>query len=65
MMKAKVITYGGVKVPAYYVHSDAPPAPMMRTVKHWQLIIDGLFIADTSVPEQAELFKRIAAKIND
>lgn len=34
------------------------------TVQHWVLHVDGVFIADTSVPEQKALFDDIAHSLN-
>lgn len=48
---ARVTTYGGERVHEW---------SNTRTVQHWQLEVDGRFIADTSIPSDAELFQRIA-----
>ncbi len=49
---AKVTTYGGEDRGSY------------KTVRHWQLHVAGRFIADTSTPQDAELFARIAEAWN-
>ena len=51
-MRAHVSTYGDDLVDG------------VHTVKHWQLDVDGQFIADTAQPKLAELFVRIADTIN-
>lgn len=33
-------------------------------VRHWQLYVDGAFIADTATPQQRDRFIAIAAAIN-
>jgi hypothetical protein len=48
-MKAEVTTYGGNRAEDGYC-----------TVQHWQLYVDGEFIADTSNSAQADLFHKIA-----
>ena len=51
-MKSHVSTYGGELRGAY------------PTVKHWQLHVDGVFIGDTSIPKNGELFERVAEALN-
>ena len=34
-------------------------------VQHWQLVIDGKFIADTSAPHTAAHFRSIADRLNE
>jgi hypothetical protein len=34
------------------------------STQHWQLFVDGLFIAETSVPEHLVVFQRIADVVN-
>lgn len=52
-MTARVETYGGEENEFSY-----------RTVQHWQLVVDGFFVADTSAPQHAEMFERIAEAWN-
>lgn len=52
-MEARVTTYGND------LTSDG-----LRTVQHWQLKIDGEFLADTSSPNRAKWFLTIADAIN-
>lgn len=52
-MKATVTTYGGDRF------NDG-----VMSVKHWQLHVDDVFIADTSIDSKAGLFERIAERIN-
>ena len=33
-------------------------------VTHWQLVVKGKFIADTSVSEEAELYRFVVSQIN-
>jgi hypothetical protein len=47
-VRAKLVTYGGKN----------------HTVMHTQLLVDGQFVADSSSPEHAAFFKRIADQLN-
>jgi len=58
-VKAEVRTYGGEETRKPY------DGYMYKTVQHWQLYVDDTFISDSSVPEHAELFQRIADKLNE
>jgi hypothetical protein len=35
------------------------------TVQHWQLMFDGFFIADTSVPEHLDKWKELMQLVNN
>jgi hypothetical protein len=35
-----------------------------QTVQHWQLIVDGQFVADSSTPQDRRLYERIVEAIN-
>lgn len=60
-MKAEVRTYGGEERTGEVYGRTLT----LTTVKHWQLYVDDEFISDSSVPEHAELFQRIADKLNE
>jgi hypothetical protein len=54
-MVANVTTYGGEPGTSHWY----------RSVQHWQLHVDGVFVADTDQPEMRNRFYRIAEVINN
>lgn len=52
---ARVTTYGG---------TPWRKNPNIRTVQHWQLEVDGEFLADSSIPSYEAWFKSIADRLN-
>lgn len=57
-MIATVVTYGGEDTG--HRMNDKP----IRTVRHWQLYVNDRFVADTSIPADADLFQAIADACN-
>lgn len=47
-MRARITTYGGEN----------------HTIRHWQLEVGGVFIADTSSPHIRDLYQKIVDRIN-
>jgi hypothetical protein len=61
-VKAEVDTYGG---PNDRVWDAGRGWVTVDTVRHWTLTVEGIFVADTDIPEESVLFKLIARRINE